>query len=546
MSAHNTTPTPPAFPNAAPRVSILIPNYNNGKASTLGQQYDLIGLLLTSIQQTLADDPTPFEILVYDDGSTDDSLDTLRQWSQKRWPDGRPFLELIEAPHCGILARNANILSRRARGDILARLDGDTFCLTPHWVSKLCQVFDHGPPRLGVVGPKQLRPDLKIHAFGDWILHPNGYTHIAGGMDRYAVRYPLEVDHVMGCFYCCKRAVFDDVGGYDETFMRGQTIDFGLRARLRGWTCMAVPHIEFIHNHSLRCLRKTEADTRAGVDRSLRIFRDKWGFCRLWPDLDEVRRRYDKTPLLWNARWFGAPADAPADPPVQPPPNIHATEWGRYTKDPAFHQAVDLRLAVVKEVMRQAGRPLATALIGCGTGLLTHILALEGVPCIGVDRSAGLVALAKQYTENQIYPNKEPEFRVLSDPRTLPLDDGEVELVLLFDQIEIHPNPVALVQQARRVLAPERWLVIVSKRKAAREDASTDLDHRFTWPDLVQKIDGLAEWRLASDPKKDDPKRDLILVAQRLELNDADAKDGSENQPCTTCNVASQAVTAAA
>ena len=60
------------------------------------------------------------------------------------------------------------------------------------------------------------------------------------------------VDHVMGCFYCCRKRVFDELDGYDETFLRGQTIDFSLRARLAGWSCIAVPHIEYVHAHGQR------------------------------------------------------------------------------------------------------------------------------------------------------------------------------------------------------------------------------------------------------------------------------------------------------
>ena len=65
-------------------------------------------------------------------------------------------------------------------------------------------------------------------------------AYIAGGLDRHSVRHPLEVDHVMGCFYCCRKTVWEKLGGYDESFLRGQTVDFGLRARLEGFCCIAV------------------------------------------------------------------------------------------------------------------------------------------------------------------------------------------------------------------------------------------------------------------------------------------------------------------
>jgi len=208
-----------------PRVSILIPNFNNGRASSRSGERDFIRDLLESLDETLRDDPTPFEVLAFDDGSTDDSLDTLRDWAASRtWPDGRPFLTLTEAPHCGVLAITANKLSRAARGEFLARLDGDIICLTPNWVSRLCAIFDGGPSNLGTIGPKQLNVLGQIHEFGDWLLHPNGYHHNAHGLPRDAVNCAMEVDDTMGCFYCCRKIVFDEIGGYDETFLRGQTV----------------------------------------------------------------------------------------------------------------------------------------------------------------------------------------------------------------------------------------------------------------------------------------------------------------------------------
>ncbi len=501
--------------NATPRVSILIPNYNNGRESSHGAMRDLIGELLQSLHDTLADEATPFEIIAYDDGSTDDSVATLREWSRRTRPDGQPFLELIEAEHCGVLARTANILSRRAAGDILARLDGDVVCLTRNWVSKLCRVFDEGPPRLGVVGPKQLREDLRIHAFGDWILHPNGYTHIAAGHDRYAVRHPMEVDHVMGCFYCCRKEVFDDLDGYDEDFLRGQTIDFGLRARLRGWQCIAVPQIEFIHHHGLRVARKTAADSGKGVVRSLRVFEDKWGFNRIAPDLDAVRRRYRGTPLLWNARWF-AGDEAASQPPVSTPIHIESTEWGRYAKDPAFRTAVDYRVGVATDLAQQEPKAKTIVLVGAGCGLLGHLIALRGVSCTGLELNEARVAFARQCVSSRQYHGGPPRFEHQPDLRRLPLENGQTDLLLLFDQLECHPNPVGLLAEAHRVLGPGKTLGIISRRAAAREDCPTDHEHRYQWPQLTTQIRAVGGWDLFVDPLGDNPNRDMIALAKRL------------------------------
>ena len=500
-----------------PRVSILIPNFNNGRQSSTSGDRDFIGDLLQSLLDTLASDPTPFEIIAYDDGSTDDSLETLRQWSRRTWPDGRPFLQLIVAPHCGYLSRTANVLCRKARGEILVRLDGDIVCLTPQWVSKICQVFDLGPPRLGIVGPKQLGADMRIHAMGDWVLHPNGYIHVGSGLPRYAIRWPVEVDHIMGCFHCMKRAVYDEVGGYDESFLRGQTEDLGLAARLKGWSALAVPHVEFVHLHTLRKLRETTADSMEGIRKGLRTFEDKWGFSRLAPDLDEVRRRYAGTPLLWNARWFGSPG-APesdgAEAPASDSLSIERNDWSRLTQDADFRRGVEFRYQVALEVIRQITPPRLIVQLACGQGLLPHMLALRGFPCLGIDTRDAFIDLARRYTRNQTYSGPAPRFEHQSHPRRVPLADDSADLVLIFDELEKHANPVALLREARRILAPGRTLAIVSQRKNVLSDGPTDPEHRYLWKELITQVQACG-FLFLLDADTDDPKRDMIVVASK-------------------------------
>ena len=506
---------------ADPRVSILIPNFDNGRQSSASGQTDFIGDLLRSLHDTLADEPTPFELIVYDDGSTDDSLDALREWSKRKWPDGRPFMDLIEAEHCGVLAKTANIMSRRARGEYLARLDGDTVCLTRHWVSRLCQIFDGGPDRLGVVGPKQLLPNMRIHAFGDFILHPNGYTHVASGMDRLAVNFPMEVDHVMGAFYCCRKTVFDDVGGYDEDYLRGQTVDFGVAARMNGWTCLAVPQIEFIHAHGLRKNRPTEADTIDGINRSLKVFQDKWGFNRIAPDLDEVSRRYAGTPLLWNRNWFSPDGALIRRSPQ--PFSFETSAWSRYVNDQAYQGVVNFRIAVVMEVIRQTSQPKLAIQIGAGDGLLPHLLAGQGVSCLGIDEQAACVEFARQVVSRQSYPDAAPRFEQQTDPCRLPLEAGQADLIMLIDRLEQCANPVGLLTESHRALAPGKLLLIVSQRKALTgpdpsDPAQIELEpacRRLLWNELLNLVRASGAWTFMMQPK-DDPSRDMVLLLQRV------------------------------
>jgi GT2 family glycosyltransferase/SAM-dependent methyltransferase len=503
-----------------PRVSILIPNYNNGRASSNDGKTNLILDLLSSLDETLRDEPTPFEIIAYDDGSTDDSLNTLRHWSRRRWRGGQPFLELIEAEHCGVLARAANVLSRRARGRILVRLDGDTEMLTANWATKLCEVFDTGPPRLGIVGPKQLDPSGYIHAMGDWLIHPNGYHHIAHGFPRHTIRTALEVDHVMGCFYCMKRQVYEELGGYDEDYLRGQTVDFGLRARLAGFSCFAVPHIEFIHNQRLRIGRRTRADTRQGITEHIGTFETKWGFSRVAPDLDVVRRRYAGTPLLWNARWLLA--DGPADPPTAPIA-IEDSRWADYDRQPAFRQAVDSQVAMVRNIVGQAAVSRCIVQINCGQGLFASLLAERSLPVVGTDRQPAHIALAQAASAQRTYPGPQPQFRLQDDRRRLPLEDRSAQMVLLINVLEKHANPVGLLAEAARVLEPGGLaLITVARRRTADTHAGQAL-HPYRPGELHQQLGIGGRWALVTDPDADDGQSDnILIVAQRTAEEAAD------------------------
>lgn len=480
------------MPEAVPRVSILIPNYNNGRESSETGQRDFIGDLLASLRDTLIDDPTPVEIIIVDDGSTDDSLQTCRAWAARAWGErggwrgDEAFCRLIELEHCGVLSIVANRLMAEARGEICVRLDGDIVVHTPNWAEKLIEVFEAGPPRLGMVGPKQLSPNGFVHSAGDWVLHPRGYHHIGQGIAADWVTRAIEVDHVMGCFYCMKREVWDEVGEYDETILRGQTVDFGLRARMKGWRCFSTPVMSFTHYHSERKKRANIADTDPGMAGALDVFRQKWGFDRLAPDLDVVEERYRGTSLLWNARWF-SPALRWPPIPVEPR-EVEDTAWGAYGANVAFQQAMEARLRIAAEAIQKHGAAQRVLHVNCREGLLCHLLAKQGVECTGIDCDASMLGVARSVTGASDYPNVRPVFVDQPDGKRLPADDGSADVVLVFDDFERHPNPVGLLREIWRALAPAGVLAILTPERPNPLDADVDCLHPYRSHELNTQL----------------------------------------------------------
>src|SRR4051794_12513241 len=92
---------------SAPSISLIIPAYNRA---------DLVGLAIESVLgQTRRD----FELIVWDDGSTDGTLDAARKAAGED-----PRVRIIAGEHAGASA-SINSAAKIARGQYLGTLDSD-------------------------------------------------------------------------------------------------------------------------------------------------------------------------------------------------------------------------------------------------------------------------------------------------------------------------------------------------------------------------------------------------------------------------------------
>ena len=115
-----------------PRVSVVIPVYN--EAATLPACLEALA------GQTVP----PFEVLVVDNNSTDDSVLVAARY---------PFVTVLHEKRQGVLhARGRGFTA--ARGDIIGRIDADTE-VAPDWIKQLQQVFTEDSELLAVVGQMQ-------------------------------------------------------------------------------------------------------------------------------------------------------------------------------------------------------------------------------------------------------------------------------------------------------------------------------------------------------------------------------------------------------
>jgi len=213
------------------RVSVIVVNWN-------GRTY-LERCLHSLAAQTLA----AHEVVVVDNGSTDGSIEWLRQCGSVR---------LVALPSNVGYGAALNAGMRVARGQYLLALNNDTE-LAPNCLHALVSAADRHP-NSGLFAPKILSadPPHRIDTVGH-LLYPDGLSRGRGRLEEDRGQYDHEDDLLLpsGCAVLLRRAMLADVGVFDEDlFAYCEDTDLGLRAQLAGWRCTAVPTAVVYHAYS--------------------------------------------------------------------------------------------------------------------------------------------------------------------------------------------------------------------------------------------------------------------------------------------------------
>jgi len=490
-----------------PRATVIIPNFNNGRASSRDGTRDFLGDLLANLEATLADDPTDLEIVVADDGSTDDSLETARAWSRRAWPAGspragRPFLRLVELPHSGVLSKVLNELHRRTEGEFVCRLDGDILIDTPRWVAECVALLDRHPDAAVVTGLQKL-PDGRVHAFGDAILSPLGYHHLGQGAREEDLPEEIEIEHAMGCFHASRRAAIAAVGGYDERVLRGQTEELAMRLNLAGYGAHATRRVVFRHFHAERHWRPNTADTGEGLRRSLAQFQGKWGCDRLAPDLAEVWNRWKGTPLVERARIAGPRPWVPEETEDLPA----GEEWSRFTSDPSLQRNIAAEMDAISRV------PGPVAVLGARSGLASFLAARGGAHVHACEEERRSVDAGNAIRETTNVELQHFRFSFVQDLSSTGFATGAFRAVALLDSIERYWNPVSLLRESRRLLAHQGILVVRTRARAAALESRGKALHPFAAHELLQIVRHVGGLEPLGPPSTDGTGR-WVLVAR--------------------------------
>jgi len=241
----------------APQVSVVIPVY--GKWAFTAQ----------CLRSFVEHPPTvPFEVLVVDDASPDDTLRELREVQGAR--------VVALAKNRGFLgATNAGI--EAARGEYVVMLNNDTQ-ITEGWLEAL--VGTASQPGVGLVGSKLVYPDGRLQEAGG-IIFANGGGWNYGrlddpGRERYA--FVRDVDYCSGASIIVRRDLLESLGYLDTRFAPAyyEDVDLAFSVREKGLRVVYEPNSVVIHHEGV----SHGTDTSSGIKAYQEINRaklvDKW------------------------------------------------------------------------------------------------------------------------------------------------------------------------------------------------------------------------------------------------------------------------------
>lgn len=188
------------------------------------------------------------EVVVADNGSTDDSL----QWLRLNYPDVR----VIRLDRNYGFAGGYNRALREVESEYVLFLNSDVE-VTAGWWQPLVEVLDTESD-VAAVAPKLLADMERTKfeyagaagGFIDYLGYPFCRGRILSNVEEDRGQYDNRRDifWASGAAMCCRREIFNSLGGFDEDFFAHmEEIDLQWRMQLAGWRIVVEPKSVVYH-----------------------------------------------------------------------------------------------------------------------------------------------------------------------------------------------------------------------------------------------------------------------------------------------------------
>ncbi len=241
-----------------PQVSVIIPVYNQ-----LSYTYRCLASILAHTGDVT------YEVIVADDVSA----------------DGTRFLPAYckgitvvrNETNLGFL-KNCNHAAQKARGRYLFFLNNDTQ-VRPGWLSSLVRLIE-SDPSIGMVGSKLVYPDGRLQeAGGIFWREGNGWNYGKfDDPDKPEYNYVKDVDYISGAAIMLSRALWDQIGGFDERFAPAycEDADLAFAVRKAGYRVVYQPQSVVVHYEGISNGTDTGSGVKAYQLVNMEKLREKW------------------------------------------------------------------------------------------------------------------------------------------------------------------------------------------------------------------------------------------------------------------------------
>ncbi|MGF7210508.1 GT2 family glycosyltransferase [Skermanella aerolata] len=245
---------------ASPKVSIVVPVHNKFSVT-----YNCLAALLFAYNEAT------FEVIVVDDGSSDETLDLA---------EIAPGVVCVRHETAQGFVDSCNDGAAKARGEYIVMLNNDTEP-TARWLDEMLFAFDNFE-KVGLVGSKLIYPDSRLQEAGGIVWNNAAPWNYGRGGNPHEPRYNYtrQVDYLSGASVMMPRSLWETVGGFSKEFAPAyyEDTDLAFKVREQGMKVVYAPFSVVYHFEGIS--NGTSTATTSGLKRFQEInapkFRRKW------------------------------------------------------------------------------------------------------------------------------------------------------------------------------------------------------------------------------------------------------------------------------
>ena len=258
------------LPPQAPFAPFAVPTSDAPRASIVIPVHGAFPHTLACLRAIAAHPPrAPFEVIVVDDASPDDSLARLQAIAG---------LRVHARPRNGGFIAACNDGAALARGHFLVFLNNDTVP-QPGWLEALLATFDDVADA-GLVGARLVYPDGRLQEAGGVVFADGSGWNYGRFGDPADCRYGYlrDADYLSGAAIALPRALFQRLGRFDTRYAPAyyEDTDLAFAVRAAGLRTLYQPAATVVHDEGTTSGTDLASGPKASQVRNRAVFADKW------------------------------------------------------------------------------------------------------------------------------------------------------------------------------------------------------------------------------------------------------------------------------